>query len=36
MITRSTGWMNYCRGIGRRLLCKIAKLHNRGINRAVT
>ena len=28
--------MNYCHGIGRRWLCKIARLHNRGLNRAVT
>jgi transposase len=34
--TRSTGWMNYSHGIGRRWLCKIARLHNRGLNRAVT
>ena len=28
--------MNYFHGIGRRWLCKIARLHNRGLNRAVT
>ena len=27
--------MNYCRGIGRRWLCKTARLHNRGTNGVV-